>query len=118
MNGQYLAVDLAAGLYLWRISDGDLVWDEIKNSMAVTFSPDGRYLAYSDVGDSNRVFLRTSDGSEIVRSMEGNQGPVWGLFFSPDSQLLVSTDGLEIRIWDAADGSLRYIGKALRSCTI
>jgi WD40 repeat protein len=111
-DGQYLAVDLATGLYLWRISDGELVWNEIKNSMAVAFSPDGHYLAYSHVGDNNKVFLTTSDGSETVRSMEGHPAPVWGLFFSPDSRLLLSTDGVEIRIWDVEAGSLRYIGKA------
>jgi WD40 repeat protein len=112
MDGQYLAADLATGLYLWRISDGELLWNEIKNSMAVTFSPDGRYLAYTDVDDNNKVFLSASDGSEILRSLEGHQAPVWGLFFSPDSELLVSTDGLEISIWDVEAGSLRYLGKA------
>ena len=36
------------------------------------------------------------------------QGPVWELFFSPDSKLLVATDGIEIRIWQTADGNLLY----------
>jgi WD40 repeat protein len=110
-DGQYVAVDLASGLYLWRISDGELVWNEIKNSMTITFSPDGRYLAYADIDDNFKVFLSTVGGSEIVHVLAGHQGPVWELFFSPDSQLLVSTDGLEIRIWEVETVSLRYIGK-------
>lgn len=111
-DGQYVAASLATGLYLWRISDGELAWNEIKNGMVITFSPDGRYLAYSDIDDNSKVFLSTVDGLEIVHALAGHQGPVWGLFFSPDSQLLVSNDGLETRIWRVEDGSLRYIGKA------
>lgn len=111
-DGQFLAADLATGLYLWRISDGELLWNEINNSMAIAFSPDGRYLAYSVVNEYNKVFLSTSDGSEILSFMEGHQAPLWELFFSPDSRLLVSADGLEIRIWSVEDNSLMYIGKA------
>jgi WD40 repeat protein len=81
-DGQYVAADLATGLYLWRISDGELAWNEIKNSMAITFSPDGRYLAYADIDDNSKVFLSTVDGSEIVRPMAEHQGPVWGIRFA------------------------------------
>jgi hypothetical protein len=112
-DGQLLAADLASDLSLWNISDGKQVWNEDINSMAVAFSPDGRYLAYTDINDNNKLFLSSSDGSEIVRSMEGHQSPVWELFFSPDSRLLVSTECLEIRIWRMEDGSLQYIGKAV-----
>jgi WD40 repeat protein len=112
-DGQLLAADLASGLYLWRISDGSLVWDEPINSMAVAFSPDGRYLAYADIADQYRIKLITSDGSQVLYTIDsGHLGAVWELFFSPDSQLLLSIDGGEIRIWNVADGSLRYIGKA------
>lgn len=111
-DGQYVAADLAAGLYMWRLSDGELAWNEVKNSMTIAFSPDGRYLAYADIDEHSDVFIRTVDGLEIVQVLAGHQSPVWGLFFSPDSQLLVSTDGLEIRIWHIEAGSLRYIGKA------
>ena len=40
------------------------------------------------------------------------QGPVWELFFSPDSSLLAATDGKEIRIWIVEDGTLLHVGKA------
>jgi WD40 repeat protein len=111
-DGKMVAADLATGLYLWSIPDGRLIWNEIKNSMGIALSPDGRYLAYSDIDEHNKVYLSTPDGAEIVRSMEGHQGSVWEMFFSPDGELLASTDGLEIRIWQVEDGSLRYIGKA------
>ena len=112
-DGQLFAADLASGLYLWRIADGSPIWDEPINSMTIAFSPDGRYLAYADIADQSKIKLITSDGSEVVQTIDsGHQGSVWELLFSPDSQLLLSTDGGEIRIWNVADGSLRYIGKA------
>jgi hypothetical protein len=81
--------------------------------MTISFSPDGRYLAYADISDQSKIKLITSDGSEVVQTIDsGHQGSVWELFFSPDSQLLLSTDGGEIRIWNVTDGLLRYIGKA------
>ncbi len=111
-DGQYLAADLATGLYLWRISDGQLVWNEVKNSLATTFSPDGRFLAYSDVEDGDKVILSSPDGTQSIQSLEGMQGPVWELIFSPNSSLLAATGGPEIRIWQVEDGKLLYIGKA------
>jgi len=110
-DGKYLAADLATGLFLWRISDGELLWDDIRNSLAVTFSPDGQFLAYSNVEDGNKVVLSSTDGAQIIRTLEGMQGPVWELIFSPDSSLLAATDGMEIRIWRVADAKLLFIGK-------
>lgn len=111
-DGQYLAADLATGLYLWRLSDGKSLWDAPINSMAVTFSPDGRFLAYTDIGENNDIILSSPDGAQTIRTLSGHQGPVWELVFSPDSSLLASTDGIELRIWRAEDGELMYVGKA------
>lgn len=110
-EGKYLAADLATGLFLWRLSDGKLLWDDHKNSLAVAFSPDGQFLAYSNV-DNNQIVLSSPDGAETLRTLEGLQGTVWELFFSPDSSLLAATDGREIRIWNAGNGNLLYRGKA------
>jgi WD40 repeat protein len=112
-DGQYLAADLATGLFLWRISDASLMWNQVKNSMAVAFSPDGRYLAYSNIADNNAVVVASPDGSETIRKIAGMGGPVWELFFSPDSSLLAAAGGEEIRIWAVDEGSLRHEGKAL-----
>jgi WD40 repeat protein len=110
-DGQYLVADLVAGIFLWRVADAGLVWNEVKNSMAVAFSPDGRYLAYSDVDDGNKVILASPDAARVIRTFERMQGPVWELFFSPDGSLLAATDGVEIHIWRVRDGTLLYIGK-------
>lgn len=111
-DGQYLAADLATGIYLWSISNAELVWNEVNNSMAVAFSPDGHYLAYSDINDNNNVTLVSPDGKQIIRTIEGTQGPIFVLFFSPDGSLLAATDGIEIRIWQASTGRLLIVGKA------
>ena len=83
-----------------------------KNVITATLSPDGRYLAYSDVDDGNQVVLASPDGELLIRTIDRMQGPVWELFFSPDASLLAATDGIEIRIWRVEDGKLLYIGKA------
>lgn len=94
---------------IWRIPDGELVWIEIKISMPITFSPDGRYLAYADIDDDTNVFLSKVDGSEIVGVLSGHPDLVYGMFFSPDSRLPVSIGRMETRIWNVEDGSVRYI---------
>jgi WD40 repeat protein len=114
-DGEYLAADLATGLFLWRISDGESLWDKVMNGLAITFSPDGRFLAYAITDDQNRVILSSPDGTQVIRSLTGMQGPVWELIFSPDSSMLAATDGIEIRIWQVEDGKLLYVGKS--SCS-
>jgi WD40 repeat protein len=108
-DGQYLAADLATGLFLWRLSDGEQLWDNHPNSMAITYSPDGQYLAYANIDDSSLV-LASPDGSQVIRTLTAPAGRIWELFFSPDSSLLAATDGVEIPIWQTSDGALQYIG--------
>jgi len=112
-DDQYLAADLATGLYLWRISSGELLWNEIKNSMGIALAPDGKYLAYSDVDAQSPVILASPDGSQIIRTLGSFQGPVWEMFFSPDGSLLAATDGIEIRVWQVGDGQLLAVGKSV-----
>jgi WD40 repeat protein len=109
-DGQFIAADLATGLSVWKASDQTLLWSGI-NSMAFAYSPDGRFLAYSDIGENNNVVLSSPDGTQRIRTLEGHQGPVWAMIFSPDSTRLVSADGIEIRIWQVEDGELLYVGK-------
>ena len=110
-NGQYVAADLATGLSIWDIADQTLLWDGI-NSMAFAFSPVDEVLAYSDINKNNDITLSSPDGKQVLKQLSGHQGPVWGMIFSPDGQLLASTDGIDLRIWRVEDGELLYIGKS------
>ena len=110
-DGKYVAADLATGLFLWRVADGRALLDDKTpiNSMAFDFSPDGRLLAYNDLYN---VILSSPDGAHVIRTLEGHASPVWSLVFSPDSSKLATDDGVEVRIWQAADGRLLYVGKS------
>lgn len=110
-DGKYLSADLATGLAVWDITSQTMLWDGI-NSMAFAFSADENLLAYAYIGENNDLILSTPDRTEIFNILSGHQGPVWELIFSPDGQLLASTDGIDLRIWQVEDGELLYIGKS------
>jgi len=95
-------------IYIWALPSGREIWTSVANSMSVAYSTDGNYLAYSDIDRSNKVFLGPADAQGEFQSIAEMRGPVWELFFSPDSKLLVATDGIEIHIWQTSDGKLLY----------
>lgn len=78
--------------------------------MAFAFSPDGRFLAYSDIDDDYNVTIRSLPEIDEARALEKSQGASYELFFSPDGTLLASA-GAGIRIWQVETGQLAYIGK-------
>ena len=93
----------------WRSNEEPrvLIADNVFNSSAV-FSPDGRYIAVARMFD---VELWPADGYEAVRSLQGHNGDILNVAFSPepdpDTTRLVSTslDGTA-RIWRVKDGTL------------
>ena len=112
-DGSLVAADTVNGLFLWETSTGKelLGGNPGINSAAVTYSPDGRYLAYSLVEQSYDIVLALPDGSQIVRTLPGNELPVWKMIFSPDGSLLVS-GGMETHVWRVKDGTLLAVGKS------
>lgn len=110
-DGQFVAADLATGLFLWRVSDGTelLGGNPGINSMAVAFSPDGHFLAYSD---RDEIILSSPDGRQKLKTLEGHQAQVFELVFSPDGSMLASADDREIRVWQVDSGKLLYVGKS------
>lgn len=108
-DGQFVAADQAGHLSLWRTSDWNVVWSDV-SSMAFAFSPDGHFLAYSDLNDNN-VSFRSLDDSQPLGTLEGNQFPIYELFFSPDGNWLAAA-GAGIQIWHVETGQLSYVGKA------
>jgi WD40 repeat protein len=112
-NGELIVADTANGLLLWRTADGAqlLGGNPGINSMAAAFSPDGRLLAYADLND---MVLSSPDGTLQLRTLVGHSSPVWQLVFSPDSALLMSADGIGLRLWRVDSGELLYVGE--RTC--
>jgi WD40 repeat protein len=108
-DGQFVAADQAGHLSLWRTSDWKVVWSDI-SSMAFAFSPEGHFLAYSDLSNNN-VSFRSLDESQPPGTLEGNQFPIHELFFSPDGNWLAAA-GAGIQIWHVETGQLSYVGKA------
>ena len=109
-DGQYFAAGLggAGAISLWRLSESELLWRG--GTFALAFSPDSSLFAHSDFdADQNSlIVLRSADGQEVVRTLEGHAGMVWRLVFSPDGKLLASFDGGPARLWQVSDGLLLY----------
>ncbi|MCS7209889.1 MAG: hypothetical protein NZ874_10005 [Fimbriimonadales bacterium] len=93
-------------LYLWRLSDGTLLWQVSALSGA------GRSIAYIDGtliaagGENGQLGLyRASDGT-LVRSLSGHAQAVGALAVSPDRTQLVSLDESgQARCWRISDGA-------------
>lgn len=83
---------------------------------AVTYSPDGRWLATAGADGTIRVWK--PGAATLARGLVGHAGEVQSLAWSSDSNTLASggTDGT-VRLWDASSGAARgrmdHIGLAV-----
>ena len=109
-DGRFVAANQAGRLSLWTTSDWTPVLTGV-NSLAFAFSPDGRFLAYTDVDDNNNVLFRSLEETQETRSFAKEQTFIYNLIFSPDGALLASA-GAGIQIWQVETGQLLYVGKA------
>jgi WD40 repeat protein len=69
----------------------------------LAFSPDGKYLAAGDFAGMVTIWdVRSRD---VLHTFGvGEDGPVLGLAFSPDSKRLATAGGLLGQVWDVASG--------------
>lgn len=107
-NGQIVGVSPGNGqVSLWNVKDGTQLWSG--GNYALALSPDGKFMAYSDldVDGNNVVVLRDLEDQQLVETLTGHTGLIWKLFFSDDGSLLVSTSN-DIRLWQVEDGKLLY----------
>jgi len=112
---QLLVWGLDSGVGVWRAEDLELVWrvfsDEGTNE--AIFSPDGTLVAMGDAGGA--VALVRAATGESGAPLEGHDGAVRGIVFSPDGARLL-THGADdhYRIWDTATGArqvdVRHVG--------
>ena len=92
-DGKTLAFDLLGDIYTMPISGGEarLLTSDIGWQMQPTFSPDGKYIAYtSDEGGGDNIWLMRADGSD-KRAVTNEtfrllNSPAW----SPDGEFIVA----------------------------
>jgi WD40 repeat protein len=98
-----------------------LIWDfpssgplraiaKTEGARVLAVSPDGTKLAGGDK-DGHVKIWNSADGKELFK-LEGHRGPITGLTFSGNGQLLVSCgDDKTLRFWNPANGqSLGVVG--------
>jgi len=73
--------------------------------IAMTFSPDGRFLAVADLGEieSHITVLDANSGAVVMRSPKQDL-PSYRLSFNPDSRLLSAAERDKVSIWDVREG--------------
>jgi WD40 repeat protein len=91
-----------------RPSTEPTVYDALPSINALTFSPDGTFLA---VPGRNEILLHHADGSGVAFRLGGDSHRLESLAFSRDGSLLVASGGVvsefgEIQIWDFAKREL------------
>lgn len=73
-----------------------------EEAMGINFSPDGRYLAAGDWGNTVHIWDVTNGQAQTLR---GHRGPVHEVCFSPDGKMLASASvDFTIKLWDVATG--------------
>ncbi len=101
-NGVVEIWDLSALRVATRI-----VSNSPQNLNDLAFSPDGRWIAA--VGDSSVLVWEVATGAPLFR-LEGHEGRVLSVCFSPDGRLLATGSGdRTIRLWSMAERRERAI---------
>ena len=116
-DGRFVAASFNQGIAVYGTADGRRILDLSQNASAdagttmglpissyntISFSPDGRLLAFADVDQTVRVWNLPE--SKLVSSKVGHGEYINAIAFSPDGTTLVSGDfGGTVRWWDGAD---------------
>jgi WD40 repeat protein len=109
-DGKLLASAGAGVIRLWAVGTGKLV-RELPGSkdvlIPVAFASDGNLLA--GAGPEGEVILWATASGRELRRPGGHSRHVWCLAFAPKGDRLLTGDGAEARLWDAATGKLLHV---------
>ncbi len=101
-----------SSVYFYR-GDRDTIPVTLTNTLSinntdlrcVVFSPDGKYVAATDVGYKIKIWNRSN--GNLVRTLTGHTFHINTIAYSADGNYLVSTgEDYNIKIWNTNDGSL------------
>lgn len=107
-------VELRTGRQVWSLKDL-FQSDGVKFSRVtpITFSPDGKYLALNCAARQKPRCVRLLEASTGLEAkpLEGQQGPLRHIAFSPDGRLLASEGGAtgSVHVWEVQSGRLAVV---------
>ncbi len=103
-DGSLLATYFRTGIILYDVSTGRtrLTLPHPSRTIAVAFSPDGRFLATGS--DDYLVRLWDLRNPAQPRILPGHTSSIYGIAFSPDGRRLVSSGIDAARVWNVASG--------------
>jgi WD40 repeat protein len=111
-DGAYLAIASNAGLTMWQVETGTLLWRVRAPyfstvQVSVAFSPDGNWLVA--LGNDGALVFDAHDGSRLMTLMESapqNDGANTGANsceYTADGTRLLTLQGDTLRLWDASN---------------
>jgi WD40 repeat protein len=75
--------------------------------MTLEYSPDGRFLAAGSAFNDSRILVWDTKTDKRVATLEGHQGFIANVTFSPDGKLLASASGDQtIKLWNTGTWQL------------
>ncbi|MFP2906500.1 KGGVGR-motif variant AAA ATPase [Pyxidicoccus sp. 3LFB2] len=105
-DGTHLVTAVSHGpVQIWSLVTGELVAgvSNVERLRYFSFSPDGHFLA--GAGDYALVWDLTGPRPQVAFALEGHEGLVEGIAFSPDGRWLVTFDDEALRLWDGKTGA-------------
>lgn len=67
-------------------------------------SPDGRFIALVSLGKPYIVDIWEIKSGKIIKTLEGHQGHILSVQFSPNGELIATSQDKTVRIWDVKSG--------------
>jgi WD40 repeat protein len=106
-DGTKLLSAAGDGIYLWSVTTGKQLLELPSHygARSIALSPDGSLAVIG--GAKGTIRLYNTASGQLVRSLEGSTGHIYGLAFSPGGALLASGgQDRMVRLWDVRTGTL------------